>query len=615
MRYLRLTTAQALVKFLLAQRVEVDGQELPMFAGVWAIFGHGNVAGIGEALYAARQELPTFRAHNEQGMALAAVAYAKAQCRQRMMACTTSIGPGAMNMLTAAAVAYVNRLPVLLLPGDIFATRAPDPVLQQLENYGDPTISANDCFKPVSRYWDRITRPEQLIKSLRRAMQVLTDPVDCGPVTLSMPQDVQAEAYDYPESLFEVQVRRFRRPEPDQRELEVALAALRKAKKPLIVAGGGVLYSGACEVLAKFAVRHGIPVAETQAGKGALPWNHPNQVGAIGVTGASAANALAHEADLILAVGTRLADFTTASWTVFGDLSGRLVSLNVAPFDVAKHDSIPLVADARQGLAALEAGLGDWQASSAWQAIAHERMVDWNRAVDRVTAPVDSDLPTDAQVLGAVNRAAGPNSVVVCAAGGLPGELHKLWRTAKPGGYHLEYGFSCMGYEIAGGLGVKLARPDEDVFVMVGDGSYLMLNSELATSVMLGKKLIVVLLDNRGFGCINRLQQVCGGAPFNNLLRDALHGPDGLPEVDFAAHARALGSEAEKVTGVAELAKALERAKASPKTYTIVIDTDPIPTTEDGGCWWDVAVPEVSNRAEVKAAREVYLAEKTKQFT
>jgi 3D-(3,5/4)-trihydroxycyclohexane-1,2-dione acylhydrolase (decyclizing) len=605
--------AQALVRYIAAQQVEIDGQIQPLVAGVWAIFGHGNVAGIGEALYHAKDVLPTWRAHNEQGMANAAVAFAKANGRRRLMACTTSIGPGATNLVTAAGVAHVNRLPLLLLPGDTFATRAPDPVLQQLEHFGDPTITPNDCFKPVSRYWDRITRPEQLISSLPRAFQVLTDPVECGPVTLALPQDVQTMAYDFPEDWFAPRMHRLRRPGTDPVELQAAVAALRAAKKPLIVAGGGVLYSDACQELAAFAEKHGIPVAESQAGKGSLAWDHPNNVGALGVTGSGAANLLAAEADMVLAVGTRLADFTTGSWAVFRNPEVQLIGLNVAAFDAAKHRALPLVADARRGLAELGTALAGWRAPGAWQEKMTVLTQHWNQVVDAVTAPSDVALPTDAQVLGVVNRAAGADSVVVCAAGGLPGELHKLWRTAKPFGYHLEYGYSCMGYEVAGGLGVKMALPERDVYVMVGDGSYLMLNSELATSVMLGHKITLVLLDNRGYGCINRLQQVCGGAPFNNMLEDALTGPDGLPDIDFAAHARALGAHAEKVANLAELGAALERTRAIKKSCVIVIDTDAGPTTEEGGSWWDVAVPEVSQREQVRQAYRQYLDAKQNQ--
>ena len=602
---IRLTMAQALVRYLCAQRTNVDGADVALFAGVFAIFGHGNVAGLGEALFAAREALPTYRPHNEQAMAHAAIAYAKASMRRRMMACTTSIGPGATNMITAAAVAHVNRLPVLFLPGDIFANRRPDPVLQQVEDFADPTVSANDCFRPVSRYWDRIDRPEQLITSLPKALDVLTDPALCGPVTLALPQDVQSEAIDYPEAFFRPRMRGLRRIGADEAELSAAAERLTRAERPLIVAGGGVHYSLATETLAAFAERHAIPVAETQAGKGALAWDHPCAAGAIGVTGSSAANTLAAEADVVLAVGTRLTDFTTASRTLFADVG--LIQLNVQPHDAVKHAGMPVVGDAMRGLDALDARLGDWRASEGWGARARELIAAWNQAVERATAPTDAPLPTDAQVLGAANRAAGTNGVVVCAAGGLPGELHKLWRAPRPGGYHLEYGYSCMGYEIAGGLGVKMADPDREVFVLLGDGSYLMMNSEIATSVLLGMKLVIVVLDNHGFGCIERLQAACGGASFNNLLATS-HAAGEVPGVDFAAHAMSLGAGSEKVSGIAGLEAALMRAKASDKTYVIVIETDPKAATKEGGAWWDVAVPEVSDRAEVRSAREEYAA-------
>jgi len=604
MATIRLTAAQAIVRFLVAQRTLLDGQDAPLFAGCWAIFGHGNVAGMGEALFHARDALPTLRAHNEQAMALAAVAFAKARNLRQMMACTSSIGPGAMNMLTAAGVAHVNRLPVLLLPGDVFASRRPDPVLQQVEDWEDGTTSANDCFRPVSRYWDRITRPEQLLTALPRAAAVLTDPAQCGPVTLSLCQDVQAEAYDFPTALFAMRTHRIRRPAPDAEELAHAVHALRSAERPLIVAGGGVLYAEAAGTLQDFAARHGIPVAETQAGKGALPWDHPCAVGAIGVTGSSAANALAREADLVLAVGTRLQDFTTGSRALLPGGS-RLIQLNIQTFDAGKHGAAPLVGDARTTLEALMAALGDHASPPAWQARATALTAEWTAAVD-ATAPDNAALPSDAQVLGAVNRAAQSGDVVVCAAGGLPGELHKLWRTAGPGGYHLEYGFSCMGYEIAGGLGVKLAHPGQEVFVMVGDGGYLMMNSELQTSVMLDRKLIVTVLDNGGYGCIDRLQRSCGGAPFNNLLADVdARANDAW--VDFAAHAQSLGARAERVASLAELEAALQRARASDRTYVVIIETDPAVTTQAGGAWWDVAVPEVSARPQVQDAHAAYV--------
>jgi 3D-(3,5/4)-trihydroxycyclohexane-1,2-dione acylhydrolase (decyclizing) len=605
--------AQALVRYLCAQRSEVDATDAPLFAGVWAIFGHGNVAGLGEALWAARDRLPTLRAHNEQAMAHAAIAFAKAHCRRRVMACTTSIGPGATNMVTAAAVAHVNRLPVLLLPGDVFADRRPDPVLQQVEAFGDPTVSANDCFRPVSRYWDRLTRPEQLLGSLPAAIDTLMDPASCGPVTLALPQDVQTHAFDYPESFFAPRVHRVRRAGADPGQLAEAAARLGRAAKPLIVAGGGVHYSLAWDALREFAERHAIPVAETQAGKGALPWDHPANVGSLGVTGASAANQLAAEADLVLAIGTRLGDFATGSRALFQAPGVALVGLNVAPFDARKHGGLPLVADARRGLGELSAALGAWRAPEAWAATARRLATEWSRAVDVATAASDRLPPPEAQVIGAVNRAAGPRDVVVCAAGGLPGELHKLWRTRDARGYHLEYGYSCMGYEIAGGLGVKLAHPDREVFVMVGDGSYLMLNSEIATSVAMGAKLVIVVLDNHGFGCIHRLQQACGGAPFNNLLGPMDERSVPPPAIDFAGHARSLGAAAESVKSIGDLEAALARARRADRTTVLVIETDPLAPTGAGGAWWDVAVPEVSDRAEVRAAYARYVEARHRQ--
>ncbi len=587
MKTIRLTMAEALVRYLAAQRTEIDGKAQALFAGVFAIFGHGNVAGMGPALHAQRRALPTFRAHNEQAMAHAAIAFAKTCARRRMMACTTSIGPGATNMVTAAALAHVNRLPVLLMPGDVFASRRPDPVLQQIEHAQDATVSANDCFRPVSRYFDRILRPEQLLASLPQALRVLTDPAECGPVTLALPQDVQAESYDYPAAFFEARLHRLHRAGPDAHAVDAAVAALKKARRPLIVAGGGVKYSLAEQTVAEFAEAHGLPVAETQAGKGALAWDHPNNVGAIGVTGTAAANALAREADVVLAVGTRLGDFASGSRALFANPKLTLVGLNVAGFDAGKHMALPLVADARRGLKHLALALPEWRAPDAWMGKAKRLVASWTKIADKALAAPRSGrvLPTDAQVLGAVNRAAGRDGIVVCAAGGLPGELHKLWRAVDSASYHVEYGYSCMGYEIAGGLGVKMAAPAREVFVMVGDGSYLMMNSEIATAVAMGRKLIVVLLDNRGFGCIHRLQTLgCGLEKFNNLLDDA------APAIDFAAHLKSLGAVTEKVADVAGLEQALKRARASRKTYAIVIDTDPQRGTAEGGAWWDVPV-------------------------
>jgi len=604
MSTVRLTMAQALTRYLSRQMTEIDGQRLPIFGGVWAIFGHGNVAGLGEALWHERESLPTFRAHNEQAMAHAAIAYAKANMRRRFMAATTSIGPGATNLVTAAALAHVNRLPVLLLPGDVFANRIPDPVLQQVEDFGDGTVSANDCFKPVSRYFDRITRPEQIIPALTRAMQVLTDPAECGPVTLALCQDVQAEAYDYPESFFTERLWTPRRPRADRDELKAAAEALKAAKKPLIVAGGGVLYSGASDELARFSATTGIPVCETQGGKSALPDDDALNMAAVGVTGTEAANRLAAEADLVLAVGTRLQDFTTGSWALFGAAEKTIIGLNVQSFDAGKHRALPVVADAREGLAELAEAVSDWKAPESWTANAKIGKANWQKEAGKATAASNAALPSDAQVIGAVQRALGSDVILLHAAGGLPGELHKLWQAGAPGSYHAEYGFSCMGYEIAGGLGAKMARPDKEVVVMVGDGSYLMLNSEIATAVMLGLKLTIVLLDNRGYGCINRLQMATGSQSFNNLLRDSRH--ETLPEIDFVQHAASMGALAIKAASIAELETALAQAKANTRTTVVVIDTDPLISTGAGGAWWDVAVPEVSQREQVRTARANY---------
>ncbi|MBM3535134.1 MAG: 3D-(3,5/4)-trihydroxycyclohexane-1,2-dione acylhydrolase (decyclizing) [Alphaproteobacteria bacterium] len=605
MATVRLTMAEALVRFLIQQSVEIGRKREPLFGGVFAIFGHGNVAGLGHALEAEKKRLPTLRAHNEQAMALAAIAFAKANARRRMMACTTSIGPGATNMVTAAAVAHVNRLPVLFLPGDIFVSRRPDPVLQQVEDFSDLTVSANDCFRPVSRLFDRIVRPEQLLVALPQALRVLTDPVECGPVTLALPQDVQTESFDYPEEFFRPRSWRIRAPEPDTAELAEAAAAIAASKRPLIMAGGGVKYALAEKALAAFAEKHGVPVTETQAGKGSLAFDHPLNAGAIGVTGTAAANDLARDADLVIAAGARLSDFATGSRALFPQ--AKLLQLNVGAFDAAKHGALPLVADAERGLAALDRALKRWKASPSWTARAQKLARLWLKTTASITAP-DAAKPSNAQVLGAVDRAAKRRkSIVVCAAGGLPGELHKLWRATDSTEYHLEYGYSCMGYEIAGGLGAKLARPEREVFVLVGDGSYLMMNSEIATSVQLGAKLTIVVLDNKGFGCIARLQKATGGASFNNLFAPK------TPWVDFAAHARALGAEAVKIRSIAELEMALDRAAAKKKTQVIVIDTDPWKSTGAGGAWWDVAVHDAPRDATRKDVLKNYTKARKRQ--
>lgn len=605
-----LTMAQALTKWMAAQSVrQFDGSVAPAFAGVWAIFGHGNVAGLGEALYAERDVLPTFRGHNEQGMAHAAIAYAKQMNRRRMMAVTSSIGPGATNMITAAALAHVNRLPVLFLPGDVFADRRPDPVLQQVEDFADGTVSANDCFRPVSRYFDRITRPEQLLQSLPKAMSVLTDPANCGPVTLSLCQDVQAESYEFPDRFFAPRIWEIRRQRPDEAEIAAAIAALKQAKRTLIIAGGGVRYSGASGTLADFAAGAGIPVAATQAGKSVMPEAHPNYVGSLGVTGSTAANTLAATADVVLSIGSRLQDFTTGS---NGMIKGQIFALNVQLHDAIKHDASTVLGDALVGLEALATGVEGYHSDASYQDEYSGLKTSWMDDVAAVTAaPGGNALPSDSAVIGAVNRSAPENAIVVGAAGSMPGELHKLWQTGDVDGYHMEYGFSCMGYEVAAGIGVHMAAPGRPNIVFAGDGSYLMMNSELATAVMMGTSMTLVITDNRGFGCINRLQAATGGAAFNNLLADSYH--EVLPDIDFVAHAASLGARAEKAGSIAELEAAVAKAVRRDGVDVIVIDTDPGPSTEAGGTWWDVAVPAVSTRDTVTAAYKNYQTGRQRQ--
>ena len=607
MKTLRLTAAQALVKYACGQLNE-DG--VPFLAGCWAIFGHGNVAGMGEALHGVSDDFPTWRGHNEQSMAHAAIAYSKQLGRRRAMMVTSSIGPGATNMVTAAALAYVNRLPVLLVPGDVFASRAPDPVLQQAEDFSDGTVTVNDCFKPVSRYFDRIMRPQQLLTALPRAMRTMTDPADCGPVTLAFCQDVQSEALDWPEDFFATKIWHQRRPEPDLNELAAAVALIKTARKPVIVAGGGVHYSGACAELRKFAEKHAIPVTETQAGKSSLPWDHKLNLGPIGVTGAASANKIAETADLVIGIGTRFQDFTTGSWGLFKNPARKIIGLNVQAFDSCKHGAMPLVCDARTGLEKLTSALGRHKAIAPDAGL----KTGWFKAADALTMAPDAKvnaLPSDMQVIGAVQRSAKADTVVMCAAGSMPGELHKLWKAGKPMSYHIEYGFSTMGYEIAGGIGIKMAQPNRDVIVMLGDGSYMMMNSELASAVMMGIKITLVITDNRGFGCINRLQMATGGAQFNNLLDHARH--EVRSHIDFAAHAASMGAGATKVSTIAELDAALAAARKLKVANVIVIDTDPYPSSQAGGTWWEVAVPEVSVRPAVRKARKQYEADRKRQ--
>jgi 3D-(3,5/4)-trihydroxycyclohexane-1,2-dione acylhydrolase (decyclizing) len=612
-KVIKLTAAQALIRFMIAQKVKINDEIKPLFPGVWAIFGHGNVAGIGEALFQHQEALPTYRGQNEQSMAHAAIAYSKTLNRQQIMACTSSAGPGSTNIVTAAALAHINRIPLLLLPGDTFATRIPDPVLQQLEDNTDQTITTNDCFKPVSRFFDRIMRPEQLLTSLPQAIRVLTDPVDTGTVTIAFPQDVQTMSWNYPERFFEEKIHFLRRQHADENQLKSAVQVILKAKKPVIIAGGGIHYSLATKELEDFSNNLLIPIGETQAGKGAIPWENPMNVGSVGVTGGSACNELLKEADLIIAIGTRLGDFITGSRTLFNS-EATLLSINVCAYDSIKHRALSLVGDAKLTLNTLMKYCTAIKTSNDWQQRVSILRKEWLIAVDEASRDKGTLLPSDGEVVGAVNRSSRERDVVVCAAGGLPGDLQKLWKTSFDRGYHIEYGYSCMGYEIAGGLGVKMALPDSQVYVMVGDGSYLMMNSEIFSSVMLGLKLIIVVVDNGGYGCIHRLQENCGNSGFNNLIRDCRSTQNEVMRVDFAAHARSMGAKSEEVKGIASLEKALERARSSETTYVINILTDPNKTVKEGGNWWDVAVAEVSNEKGVNKARKNYELQKEKQI-
>ena len=624
METIRLTTSGAVVRYLAAQRIEVDGDTVPLFAGVFAIFGHGNVTCLGHELEQAGDSLPTWRGQNEQGMALAACGFTRAHKRRRIMVATSSIGPGATNMVTAAAVALSNRLPLLLISGDTFDHRIVDPVLQQVEHFGAPATTVNDAFRAVVRYWDRLTAPEQVVHSLPHAVHTMLDPGDCGPAFIGLPQDVQGDAYDYPARFFEETVHEIRRPRPDRRELREAAKLLAGAQRPLIIAGGGVRWSLAEEQLAAFAQGHGIPVVETTAGRTSLPAHHPLNCGPVGVTGCVSANAMAAEADAVLAVGTRLGDFVTGSWTVFGDEAARIIGLNAARFDAVKHRSVPLVADAREGLAELGAALGDYRAPESWSVRAASETAQYHAYIDKIAAPaasgadsgdaVPEDLPTYAQVVGAVDRAADASTYVVTAAGGFPGELISGWRSQGVHSFDCEYGYSCMGYEISGAWGAKMAMPDREVVALVGDGSYLMMNSDLYSTVLSGHKLIVIVCDNGGFAIIDRLQVSSGGVSFNNFMSDCRtdRTDEELVEVDFAAHAASMGCQSETVRTVAELESAISRARQADRTCVIALKTHPTTWTE-GGAFWEVGVPEVSARAAVVEARAGFDEARTSQ--
>ena len=620
MTTVRLTVAQALVRFLAAQRSERDGVEHRLVEGCFGIFGHGNVAGVGQALLEAElagdRALPYHQGRNEQGMVHAAAGFARMRNRLSTLACTASVGPGAMNMVTGAALATVNRLPVLLLPGDVFATRVSSPVLQELEDPTSYDVSVNDVFRPVSRFFDRVNRPEQLPSSLLAAMRVLTDPAETGAVTLALPQDVQAEAHDWPVELFAPRVWHVARPVPEPAALARAVELIRSARRPLLVAGGGVVYAEASEALRALVEDTGVPVAETQAGKGSLPFDHPQSVGAVGATGTTAANALAREADVVIGVGTRWSDFTTASRSAFAADGVRFVNVNVAAFDAAKQSGVAVVADARVALRALHGALEGWSVDPAYRARSRELAAAWDATVSRAYALGHTPLPSQSEVIGAVNDATEPRDVVVCAAGSMPGDLHKLWRTRDPKGYHVEYGFSCMGYEIAGGLGVKMAAPDREVFVLVGDGSYLMLSQELVTAVQEGIKLVVVLVQNHGFASIGALSESLGSQRFGPAYRyrsasGRLDG-DVLP-VDLAANAESLGADVLRVQTVDELRTALAKARESDRTTVVHVETDPSVSAPDSEAWWDVPVAEVSGLESTRAARTTYDEKKRDQ--
>ena len=607
--------AQALVRFLANQYVERDGTQRRFFAGCFGIFGHGNVAGVGQALQQYADDMPYYQARNEQAMVHAASAYARQKNRLQTLACTSSIGPGATNMVTGAGLATINRLPVLLLPGDTFASRGPDPVLQQLEAAHDGTLSVNDCFRPVSRYFDRIGRPEQLVPSALAAMRVLTNQAETGAVTLALPQDVQAEAYDYPKRFFEKRVWRVGRPIPEAELIEAAAALVRGAGRPMIVSGGGTIYSEATAALRRLAGRTGIPVAETQAGKGSLPYDHSLALGALGATGTLAANRAAREADLVVGVGTRWSDFTTASKTAFQNPNVRFVNVNVADPDAHKHAGLALVGDARTTLEALDAALADYGVEEAYREQSARASEEWDGEVERLYTLEHGPLPAQSEVLGAVNSFSGPEDVVVCAAGSMPGDLHKLWRTRDPKGYHVEYGYSTMGYEIAGGLGIKMAAPEREVYVMVGDGSYLMMNSEIVTSIQEDYKLTIVVVDNSGFSSIGALSRSVGSQGFGTHYRYRKNGSIGLDSeekpgdvlpVDLATNAESLGAHVMRTTSVDELRGALKEAKAVNRTVVIHIPVDRYEGVPDYESFWDVPVAEVSEMETVVAARKEY---------
>ena len=610
MKTVRLSCAHALFKYLIAQKTIIDGKKAALFPGAFGIYGHGNVACIGQAMEEFQNDLPGYRGHHEQNMALTGIAYARAMRRKQIFIATSSVGPGSTNMVTAAAVALSNRLPILLLPGDTFASRFPDPVLQQVENFTSPTETANDSFKSVSRYFDRIVRPEQILASLPQAVQVMLDPADCGPATISIAQDVQGEAYDYPEIFFEEKIHEIRRIQPDPNQIKAAAEKLKSSKKPIIIAGGGVLYSEAEKELSDFAKKHNIPVTPTVMGLGCMDRDDPYYIGAIGALGAGSSNSLSKDTDLALAVGTKLGDFTTGSWANFENQDFKLVSINTTRFDVTKHMATPVISDAKVGFEELSKALGDWKAPSIWFDRAIKERTEWDSYVDKESGPTNQELPSYAHAVGAVYRNADPSDIVVTAAGGLVGEVVQIWKPKQKNTFETEWGFSCMGYEISGALGIKMAKPDQDVIVFIGDGSYLLANSDIYSSVIYDKKLIIVVCDNGGHMVINRLQLAKGGKEYICNLRAAR--ASNLQFVDFEAHAKSMGANGETVSSTSELEAAFLRAKKSDKTYVISLKTDGYQWL-DGTAFWESPTLEVHSTEENKKAYSDFVEGRNKQ--
>ena len=610
MKKIKLTCAHAIVKHLISQKILINGKKKPLFAGVFGIFGHGNVACLGQALQENQKELPTWRGHHEQNMALTAVAYARAKRRRQIFVATSSVGPGSTNMVTAAGVAMSNRLPILFLPGDAYANRMPDPALQQVEHFNNPGITQNDAFKPVTRYFDRITRPEQILQTLPQAIQIMLDPADCGPACLSLCQDIQGEIFDYPEEFFKEIVHVIRRPRPDDFQIKQAAEKIKKSKYPIIISGGGIFYSEAMNELGDFATKHNIPVTQTVMGYSTMKRDHPYFVGPIGGLGGRAANSLAKQTDMAIAVGTKLGDFTTGSWANFENTDFQLVAINVARFDASKHMAQSVIGDAKVSLIELSAALGDWKASDNWYQKSRTELKAWNEYVDKESGPTNQKLPNYAHAVGAIYRKADPHDIAVTAAGGLVGEVVQIWRPKELNTHETEWGFSCMGYEISGALGIKMANPDKEVISFVGDGSYLLQNSDIYSSVITNHKLIIIVCDNGGHAVINRLQLFKGGKEFNCQFDSSKNA--NLVDVNFAKHAESLGATSEEVSSIADLEKAFERAKKSKKTYVISIKTHAYQWLE-GSAYWESPTLELPTTKENKKALEEHRAGKSKQ--